>query len=911
MKKNKRVVLFLLSMVLVFSMAMSGIMTVSAADTTAAATDNLEYRVGLLEALKISKVSGVGITEWSGNLTRGEAAFLVAGLIQLDRSKRATVFDDVSEDAFYAGSVASLYDEGIVLKNWGSKRFKPDEPINYAEFVTMICKALGYTGYAEAKGGYPSGYSSVARQFKITSGMPALTTTTIDKANVPKLLMNALDAYYLTVTYIDSDGSQTATRQGVVVEDYFDVYKYEGILQEASYYTITGNFVATDTQINVGDVNFNISKSANTYYDLLGQQVTVYFKEGKDVVYIYPKSDNEVMEFDAEDLLEPTSANMVSYYEGASKRNIKIASDRTVVYNGTLDNSADIVPEYGKVQFVDNNGDGKYDIIKVMSYEVATVSHVDTSNKVVVLDNGMEMDIDTNSNDLLSVTGTNGKVLKPSSLVKDDIVLVAKNGDANHNIYNVIVGKIKVEGSVTGYAGDEIAIAGTAYPLAEKFFPAGVSCSMGDTVTAYTDELGRVFYLDVEGYNYKNAKYAAYLGMYKVKDGSKPSWEIELLTQDGAYAAFPVAEKIKLNGTKYEVNDTDALDFLNGIAYASIVKYNAVNGEITEVITPNDWGTEYRLWELGQGFNKYTSSNTYVWRTSGVGAFGSWLGVASGAVRFQIELDENGRINKDKSGVSTAKLTNDQNVSEIVLYDIDKSGMAHAYTASPSKSTDVLGAKRGSPNNSFLCITKVIEMKNANGDNGILVKGLMGGAEKEFFLSEDSYFDAGMKQEDYEAEGLAAASNPYRVGNIVRVQTVGNEIVGIMKSGNTGIAYTKEELTNPNYVGGNQKNYDAARPNVWMSFCIMAKVVFVEDGKVYFANSDTAGSAISSSSAFMMPEGGIVYKYDPDGDDIFKVVSWNDVKESDGLSGMDSELSGSTVLVNANGYAITEIFILD
>ena len=127
MKKSKRLVLFVMSVVLIMSMAFGGIMTVNAADTSTE-IDNT-YSVGLLEALKISKISGIGVSEWTGNLTRGEAAFLIAGLIQLDRSKQETVFDDVSIEAYYAGAIAYLNDSGVVLKSWGSKKFKPDEPI--------------------------------------------------------------------------------------------------------------------------------------------------------------------------------------------------------------------------------------------------------------------------------------------------------------------------------------------------------------------------------------------------------------------------------------------------------------------------------------------------------------------------------------------------------------------------------------------------------------------------------------------------------------------------------------------------------------------------------------------------------------------------------------------------------------
>ena len=909
MKKSKRVVLFVLSMILVVSMAMSGIMTVNAAETSESA--DLTYRVGLLEALKISKISGVGISSWVGNLTRGEAAFLVAGLIQLDRSRQETIFDDVSTDAYYAGSIASLNAAGIILKSWGSKKYKPDEPIKYAEFVTMLCKALGYMGYAEAKGGYPAGYIAVAKQFKLTRGVTSIGNDAfIDKTLVPKIIMNALDVYYLGVAGIDSQGNSESQKQGIVLNDYFETYTYEGVLEEVGPYSITNNFATSDAQISVNGKLFKISKKPMEYYDLLGQQVTVYYKEGNSAVCIYPDSDNATVTVDSDDFAPQSTADVFRYYDKDGKdEKIKLSSERITLYNGSRLNGAEIDIDYGNVSFVDNDGDGEYDIVKITEYALATVTSIDTAKKTVTFTTNAEeaetFTIENEEEGTYRMVGTNGKNIKPSTLVSGDIVLYAANQTRyeENKFYDFIVSKTVISGKVTSIGGDQVGINGTKYGLSSLCPEAAVS--LGGSVTAHVDSKNRVFYIEPDNYNYKDAKYAVYLGFEQIKGGSKPQWEIELFTQDSLHVYIPVAEKIKINGGKKQ-DLKDVTGFFDTVAVDELIKYNVVDGEFTEIITADDWGSTLKIWERGQSFNKYTYSGTELkYRGHHGGNLHSWLYIASDAIRFHIVRDEvTGLFDEEESIATTNGLGDDSNISEISLWDIDSAGKAHAYMTSADTTTVKLSA--GSNNDSLFLITKVIEAADGDGIPGRYVRGLMAGATKEYYIS----------SEDYEECGITNSEDPFQVGNAVRIKTSGSNIVAIMKTSKnqgTPLYYSKAELTEAN-LGSDLKSYEYAN-TVRVSFMFIAKVVYVEDGMIYFVRADQLSAGHETTTGHLSyPAEGNVTKYDKNAtspDEIFTAVSWNDIKQSEGIESEDSILNGSTVLVNVTNFALKEIIILD
>jgi len=913
MKKSKRLILFVMSMVLVFSMAFGGIMTANAAESSTE-IDNT-YSVGLLEALKISKISGIGVSEWTGNLTRGEAAFLIAGLIQLDRSKQETVFDDVSTEAYYAGSVASLYDSGIILKSWGSKKYKPDEPITYGDFITMLCKALGYMGYAESKGGYPIGYFEVAKQFKLTKGVSVATDGFIDKKYVPKLIMNALDAYYLGLSGIDQEGYHEAEKRGIVLNDYFDTYKYTGLLEEAGPFSITNNFQASDNQITVGGINFKIKNAPSEYFDLLGQQVTIYYKEGKQTVYVYPDADNNTLVIPAQDIIGQTTADALKYYDEADKEcRAKLSSELITVYNGTKLNGATLEPAYGKVVLVDNDGNGKYDVAKVWDYKLATVSAVDSYENTITFepfDGSENIVLDTEVFESYKMTGTNGKNIKAASLSVEDIVLCAVNQPRNaENIYyDIIVSKNATTGNITAIGTEELGIGDAKYelsPVVNEF-----SAKLGDVAKVHLDAEGRVLYVEIEGYNYKSAKYALYLGWDQVKGGSKPRWDIELFTQDGALVDLMIAEKIKINGEKYKTSDSYVAIFFDGLANEDLIKYNIADGELTEIYTPTDWGSQFRYWEFGKEFNKYSVPGSPNWRTTD-NMFSSWISLASDAIRFYIAHDEDGNFDEEKSIVSTTKPVHDQAISNIVLWDIDKAGRAHAYKCTPQESEN-LSTGTGSNNYSFFIVTKVIDAADEDGIPGKYIFGLMGGSEKQYFVS----------SEDYDKCGVTSTYSPFNVGNVIKIRTSGSSIVGVMKNAKNGgsnyICFEKSELDEPVLTKAgevHQRSYEFAK-TVATYYNLFAKIVKIEDGLVYFACANNAGefgiAQISDvNSAFCVKQGGTVYKYDPEGEELFNVVSWDDVKESTGLTGAeDDEFVGSTVLINVTNFAIADVIILD
>lgn len=74
-----------------------------------------------------------------------------------ESSKGQTMFDDVSTDHWANGYINLAVSQGIIEGD-GDGNFRPNAPISYAEAMTIMVRATGYTVSAEENGGYPHGY---------------------------------------------------------------------------------------------------------------------------------------------------------------------------------------------------------------------------------------------------------------------------------------------------------------------------------------------------------------------------------------------------------------------------------------------------------------------------------------------------------------------------------------------------------------------------------------------------------------------------------------------------------------------------------------------------------------------------------------------------------------------------------
>ena len=85
---------------------------------------------------------GDGTFRPDGILTRGQAAKILANVLNLDTTNKNQVFSDVSSTDEYVGAINALYDNDII-HGYSDGTFKPHEPLNRGQMAKIIVKAFG------------------------------------------------------------------------------------------------------------------------------------------------------------------------------------------------------------------------------------------------------------------------------------------------------------------------------------------------------------------------------------------------------------------------------------------------------------------------------------------------------------------------------------------------------------------------------------------------------------------------------------------------------------------------------------------------------------------------------------------------------------------------------------------------
>ena len=132
----------------------------------------------------------------NATMTRAEMAKVVVKLrglkiLEHEETKADTVFDDVKAEHPLSNYISRAEEMKIITGN-GDGTFAPNEPVTYEQAIKMIVFTLGYEPKAASRGGYPTGYITVAMELDLTKGITAKINEPIKIKDIQKIVDKAL-----------------------------------------------------------------------------------------------------------------------------------------------------------------------------------------------------------------------------------------------------------------------------------------------------------------------------------------------------------------------------------------------------------------------------------------------------------------------------------------------------------------------------------------------------------------------------------------------------------------------------------------------------------------------------------------------------------------------------------------------
>ena len=509
-----------------------------------------------------------------------------------------------------------------------------------------------------------------------------------------------------------------------------------------------------------------------------------------------------------------------------------------------------MIPKNGTVRLIKSGKSGDFDAVVIESYTDYLVNGVDSSNEIIYLNNGGQIDLSKYDYRIISSSVANQTV---EDIKADNIISVLYNSDNTEvTIYN---SSVRQSGTVSSVSADgsqyTVMIGNEGYTAVNGL---SITVTAGDNAELFMDYMGKIAYArqsKTDGYK------RAYLIKASINGDIEDSLYVKLFTQDAAVEKIKLADSVKINDKGYKGNIKKAEQLLQSLS-EKIIKYDVnETGEITKIFTYTD-DSKY-ISKLFEGTAIYTEKQR---------SFNGKITVMSDTKVFVIPPD----VEEEKYKIKTlSTFANDSYYSDLKIYSTTDGiwGDVIIY------GTDSAGTERKGA-----VITSVSECMGNNDETTYQVEILWKGSKRTYMLDEAETL-AGCKKGDVVKLAL---NNDGEISNLLRIYDCENDTMVV---------------SNP-YEPQSGAGY-RSQNRMYMGYAYIKSDGLLRFGKNVPTNENLKTEDLENAllSAFDF------YVIDRNGKNIARIGS-----EADIIDFQHGGANASRIIVSTNWYDPEEIFII-
>lgn len=483
-------------------------------------------------------------------------------------SEHATKYPDVVENHWANGYINVATNQGIVIGD-DEGNFRPDDTITYAEAATVLVRLIGHGPVAEKKGGFPTGYLSVASQQGITKNAVASNDSAVQRGMVAQMTNNTLTVKKMEQTSFGGNESFEIVDK-TLLGDELKTEIVRGQITAVGTSSLTGSSALRDDEIRIGDAVYEVENKAMAQAaKLLGFNVEAYVRErdngDKQLVLVRAeKNKNASVKISVQDIDKITEGETlrIDYWEDKENdtktQYANVANDAKFIFNGkaiSFDVN-ELKPAFGSLTLLDHNRDDVYDVVFIESYENYVVEEViASSNRVTDKYGKSSLVLDPEDKNVQFILTRGGQEITIKDLKEWDVLSVATSKDKTVMIIEVT--SESITGKVTEQNGDKFVINGEAYRVSPNY-PNEIN--LNDEGTFYLDKDKNIAAVDATSALSSNY---AYLVAADLTTGFNKYLQIKVFDKNGEVKVITSENKIRLNGTPNKT-PAEVLDVLNG-----------------------------------------------------------------------------------------------------------------------------------------------------------------------------------------------------------------------------------------------------------------------------------------------------------------------------------------------------------
>lgn len=570
----------------------------------------------------------------TAKITRGEFTAMAVNLINASSFSEDISFSDVTPADKYYNTLKSAVACGLITGINGGT-FKPDENISYCDAVVIVLRALGYDSAAKYSGGYPTGYLKKAKDIGLIKNI-SLSSEHINRKEVLTLFSEAVDCPIYDMVGIKDNNVQFSSESGEsLLSKYYGIDRYEGVLRALPTVSLE-NVTLKNNEMLIDNSVYKFRNSISE--DVVGAKIYYYVTREDKSVVAYKKADEneEIIRLNIDNISEFTGNSYV-YFDGNREKVARFDASYDIVFNSrpaAMLSDSEFIPSIGTVSLYDHDGNGKYEIIRIESYEAVVVDSVNVRNETVT-DKYTGKKYDLSVFDSYYITDSFNNSLTIESLREYDIISmcipkdtsVAKIFYSNSEVYGKIEGCSDMGGtSKLIIFGEEKTVTPQVALLLDEF-------PVGTGVAVYYDFLGNIACLRHESDVYRSG----YLVAISRGGGLEPTTELKIFSDNGKMEILSTGKNVIANGVRTD-SDNLYLCFMdeNNKFKPQLVLYAQKDGCLAEIDTADSSGSG--LQSVYKCYNNGNAERT-LWYSVYSKTFGGKIVPSAGAVYFSIPLD--------------------------------------------------------------------------------------------------------------------------------------------------------------------------------------------------------------------------------------------------------------------------------
>ena len=506
-------------------------------------------------------------------VTRAEMAMMLVKLIHASATPESQVaISDVDKGSEVYGYIAAAILNGLAGET-ESGMFHPDEYAYAYQLVDSLIDILGYRRIIEQGSSWIA-----ANRLGLLDGVSLGETEKITKGDAAVILHNAASVDMMIQIQYGSEPEWKQVPGRTIFTEYWKAKKDSGIVDANEYSGLLEGKNTKKGYVSIDGRTFDAGSTVAA--ELLGYGVEYYYTTEDDrLIFVQKQQQNQSVKITANNIKEVTHSEMMYYADesSAKTKTVKFADGVDVLYNrrALFDyDAADLKPQTGYVELIDNNGDNRYEVISISEYKNYYVTSVDSNNSLVADGlRGVTLDFSSSARDMTEikswqqdsnkVTAATFGILGPRTVIS---VMESKDG----KLMTVISSAGKVLGEIESIRERDgklyCTIEGAEYAVSDDY--AGemkkensnmVTPKIGLSARFFLDFNGEIAYINTElsDWSYGLVTYA------KLEGSFQKNLKIRMMNTESIWETYEAATSVRVNG-EMEKKHTNIYQNLTG-----------------------------------------------------------------------------------------------------------------------------------------------------------------------------------------------------------------------------------------------------------------------------------------------------------------------------------------------------------